>query len=130
MSNCLLLDPEAVMILPRDKGEPPSWGPRFAYLNAMVVWLDREEFNELQKHKNTRPCDICPSKVKQECMNSTPYFSTFLYESRQLLEKAKDTYNPNFSQTTGLLIQAIDKILQYLEVQKKLKELEPHKTKA
>ena len=88
MSNCLLLDPEAVMILPHDKGEPPSWGPRFAYLNAMVVWLYREEFNELQRRKNTRPCDICPPRIKEKCeYNKKPTYDVICEQRNDAIRK-------------------------------------------
>jgi len=81
MLNCILNDPEQVMIGVQDRGEPPSWMPRFAYKDAILVWLYRDKFEILKKRRNDKPCDICPSKVKKHCM---VLFESALKEKKSL----------------------------------------------
>jgi hypothetical protein len=73
MINCILNDPEQVMIGVQDRGEPPSWVPRFAYRDAILVWLYRDEFNILVKRRYDKPCDICPKEVKKACLSLSEF---------------------------------------------------------
>ena len=77
MSECRLIDPEKTMILPHDPGEPPSWGPSWAFPYADTVWLERPEFDELLKRKDQQPCDICPKEVKEKCHQHNPPTPSF-----------------------------------------------------
>jgi len=72
MDKCILVDPEKVMVLPHDPGEPPSWGPVWAFPNALMICLPRSEFDELLKRKDEEPCDICPPEIKKKCSNAKP----------------------------------------------------------
>ena len=62
--KCRLLSDDLVVV-PHDKGEPPSWVPTFLY--RQVVWVDRELFTQLKHRKNEMPCDICPDEIKNRC---------------------------------------------------------------
>ena len=71
MSECLLTNPDKLLIGKREEGEPPSWIPAFAYPRADVVWLDKKVSDELMKRVNEPPCDICPNKIKDKCTLSS-----------------------------------------------------------
>jgi len=71
LTRCILNDPEKVLVGKQEKGEPPGWVPSFAYPNAIVVWLDAPEFEELKKRRWDEPCDICPEQVKERCEHAT-----------------------------------------------------------
>ncbi len=64
--SCLLED-KNLIIAPQDKGEPPSWIPRFH--GERVVWVDRGIFEILKKEIHNKPCLICPYEVKKYCEN-------------------------------------------------------------
>lgn len=61
---CLLEDPK-VVIAPQDPGEPPSWVPSLP--GGRISWVNRDVFDALITRRHDKPCDICPSEIKEQC---------------------------------------------------------------